>query len=144
MVGRGGQALLAFLSWRVFANYIATKMTEAPVTFATFWVVFLHQEATLPATYRLIREFILHRRPGSVTATIFIIITTIYILVFPTFVNSMSGYETFKKPYVEAADGNMLLLEEFDLAAYIIHDGSRINLTDEYIVPYNSISKANW
>lgn len=119
-------------------------MTEDPVTFATFFIVFLQPEPTLMSTYRLIREFSLHRRPGSIVTAIFIPLTVIFTLVFPTAVNSMSGYMTVNKPYVEARDGKILPFDDdMDMVAYVIHDGKRINETDDFIVPSYKNSNVN-
>ncbi|SPO07045.1 uncharacterized protein DNG_09739 [Cephalotrichum gorgonifer] len=134
VVGRGGQALLAFISWCVFAKYLTAKMTESPITYATFWVIFLHQEPTLVSTYRLMRDFLFRRGPGSITAAAFMLFTVVFLLVFPTFVNSMTGYKTTNEPYVKGFDQNMILLDKLDKVAYIVHDGHRINQTDDYIL----------
>lgn len=111
-------------------------MTEAPVTYATFWAIFLHQEPTLLSAYRLAREFYRHRRPGSVAAAAGIVLAILFLLVFPTAVNSMTGYMAVSVPYVESRDGNMIGASAIDQVAYIIHDGHRIGKTDDYIVPF--------
>lgn len=138
VVGRGGQALLAFLSWRAFRNYVTMRMTEDPVTFATFFVVFLQPEPSLVATYRLIQDFSLHRRPGSIATTIFIPLGVVFTLVFPTAINSMTGYVTVNNPYIIGRDGKMLPFHDFERVAYIIHDGQRINETDDLIIPFHT------
>lgn len=118
-------------------------MTENPTTFATFFVVFLQPEPTLMSTYRLIREFSIHRRPGSIATAIFIPLTVIFTLVFPTAVNSMTGYMTVNDPYVEDRNGRMIPFSDFDRVAYIIHDGKRINETDDLIIPFHSAGNVN-
>ena len=127
---------MAFLAWRSFKNYIVTKMTEAPVTYATFYVVFIHGDATVLSLYRLVRDFCRHRGPGSKWAAVFMPLSIIFILVFPTFVNAMSGYMTANDPYVEDRSGTMIPFYELKQVAYIIHDGDRINATDDWVIPF--------
>ena len=109
-------------------------MIDSPVTYHTFWVIILHQEATITSIYRLTREFFLYKGVGSRTASTFILITTIFALAFPTFINSMTGYTTKNGAFVEMTDGNNIPLVSFGNLFYVIHDGQRINLTDDYDV----------
>lgn len=126
---------MAFISWRAFRNYLTAKMTQSPVTFATFFVIFLQAEPTVVSTYRLAREFCLHRRPGSIAAGIFIPVSVIFLFIFPTFVNTTTGYVADADAYVEGYDNKMILFGEFDKIAYVIHDGDRIGEEEDFIVP---------
>lgn len=119
-------------------------MIESPVTFATFFVIFIQTEPTLVGTYRLIREFCLHRRPGSIAAGIFIPVTVIFLFIFPTFVNTTTGYITVSNPYIDGYDGDMIRFEDFDKVAYVIHDGDRIGETEDYVVPVYAHGKGNF
>ena len=109
-------------------------MIESPVTYNTFWVIFLQQEPTVPSIYRLIRDFFLYKGVGSRTASTFIVTTTVFALAFPTFMNSMTGYVTKNSPFVQVPDGNFVPLSEFKGVVYVIRDGRRINMTDDYNV----------
>ena len=122
----------------MFADYIATKMAESPITYATFWVTFLHQEPTITSTYRLARDFYLYTGAGSPTASTFMVGTVAFALAFPTLINSMTGYVSDTSPYIRVEDGSMIPFEEFKQVAYVIHDGHRVNLKDDYPVFYNS------
>ena len=115
-------------------------MTEAPVTYATYWAIFLNQEPTLISAYRLARDFYRHRRPGSVAAAAGIILTILFLLAFPTAVNSMTGYMTANVPYIKTREGHMMNASAFDQVAYIIHDGERIGKTENYVVPLKATS----
>ncbi|KAF2125170.1 hypothetical protein P153DRAFT_390015 [Dothidotthia symphoricarpi CBS 119687] len=54
--GRGGQALLAFISWRIFAMYITTSIEVTPVTFNIYQTIFLQNETLLTAIPRTAEE----------------------------------------------------------------------------------------
>lgn len=124
----------------MFADYVAIKMTESPVTYATFWVIVLHQEPSFTSTYRLVREFSLHTRVGSRIASTFMVLTVVFVLVFPTFVNSMTGYITDNGPFIKMPDGNMVEFNKLKRVAYVINDDRRINLTDDYNVTHSTSS----
>lgn len=125
---------MSFLTWRVFTDYVAMKMTEASVTYITFWIIFLHQEATFMSIYRLASEFCIYPGTGSPLASTFILLTIAFALAFPTFVNSMTGYVTDSGPFIEVETGTMIPFSKFAKVAYIIHDGARVGLSDEYNV----------
>jgi hypothetical protein len=61
VIGRGGQALMAIVSWRVFADYIATSIVRAPITYLTFRVVFLETGPSLASVCRLARDLLARR-----------------------------------------------------------------------------------
>lgn len=134
IVGRAGQAALAFFSWNVFSDYVTTSMDVSPITYQTFWVIFLHKEPTLFSVIRLTRDFVSYRRLNSIVAMVFMIATIIFALVFPTLASAMTGYTPVNKAFVQNENGNLVPFSDFQVVAYIIHDGSRVNLTnDAYI-----------
>lgn len=109
-------------------------MDVSPITYQTFWVIFLHKEPTLFSVIRLTRDFVSYRRLNSIVAMVFMIATIIFALVFPTLASAMTGYTPVNKAFVQNENGNLVPFSDFQVVAYIIHDGSRVNLTnDAYI-----------
>jgi hypothetical protein len=138
-VGRGGQCLLALVSWRVFAKYLTMCMDLQPVNYQLFRTIFLENEASLPSTYRTIRGFLWQRKLRSKTAMVFMVATMVFILAFPTLTSAMSGYDANVSPYIPDDNGSFLPFEEFNMVLYVIHDGWRINKTGEhYIIDFDS------
>ncbi|OTB02088.1 hypothetical protein M426DRAFT_13927 [Hypoxylon sp. CI-4A] len=132
--GRVGQALLAGISWHVFSQYTATSMDKSPVTYRTFWIIFLQKEPSLLAIWQLIRDFTAYRRLNSTIAMVFMILTLAFVLIFPTFSSAMTGYTPVPKAFVENEVGSLIPFADFEFAHYVVHDGDRINLTrDAYI-----------
>ncbi|EQB50638.1 hypothetical protein CGLO_09894 [Colletotrichum gloeosporioides Cg-14] len=134
--GRGGQALLAWISWSIFSDYVTTSMEVSPVTYETFWTVFLDGSPTFWSTWYLMRDFSRSHGLRSRFAMIFMIVVAIFILSFPTLGSAMSGYQANSGAFVRGADGEMLKFSDFDMIAYIIHDGDRVNLTKDYPVTF--------
>ncbi|KAI3327382.1 hypothetical protein HD806DRAFT_486918 [Xylariaceae sp. AK1471] len=139
VIGRGGQAAMAFVSWRVFADYIATSAVTKPVTFITFRATFLESTPSLVSTYRMARDLIFRRGFDSKSATIFIVWSMLFILGWPTFAGAATGYTPTTKAFILNYDDNFVPFSYFRPLAYIIHDGTRMNLTKDYLVPLLSI-----
>ncbi|KAH6869687.1 hypothetical protein B0T10DRAFT_523526 [Thelonectria olida] len=129
VIGRGGQAVLAWVSWRVFADSVTVSIATKPATYTSFFLVFLQKEPSLVSVYRISRDFIFVRGLCSTIATYFMVATMAFILGFPTFASSMTGYTTADKAYLELRDGKMYQLSNATPVAYLIRDGDRINKT---------------
>ncbi|KAJ4987007.1 hypothetical protein SVAN01_07548 [Stagonosporopsis vannaccii] len=134
VIGRGGQGLLAYFSWQAFVRYVTTSMEVQPVTFNTYRMIFLQNESLILGIPRLIRDFCKRRSLHSKFAMVFMILTMIFILAFPTLGSAMTGYSGNVIPYVPDLDENFLPFHDFSIVLYTIHDGSRINKTDDYHV----------
>ncbi|USP75159.1 uncharacterized protein yc1106_02433 [Curvularia clavata] len=134
VVGRGGQSLLAYISWCVFANYVTTSMEVMPVTFRTYRTIFLQNGSLLVGIPRLIRDFCSRHALHSRFAMVFMVFTMAFSLAFPTLVSSLTGYKGNVGAFVKTAQGNYVPFSSFDYVSFVIHDGSRIDLGDDYIV----------
>jgi hypothetical protein len=126
---------MAFVSWRVFADYIATSMVTKPITYLTFRVAFLETSPSLASTYRLARDVLSRRGLDSKFATIFIIWSMLFILGWPTISSAATGYTPTTEPFILTFDHNFVAFSYFQPLAYVIHDGSRVGLTADYQVP---------
>lgn len=61
------------------------------------------------------------------------VVSGAFVIAFPTLVSAMTGYSSNIQPFV-AIDGKLAPFSDFLLVKYIIHDGSRIGLSDDHIV----------
>jgi hypothetical protein len=132
VVGRGGQGLLAYLSWQTFVRYVTTSMEVQPITFHTYRTIFLQNESLVLGIPRIIRDFCRRRNLHSRFAMVFIVMTMLFILIFPTLGGSMTGYSGNVNAYVLDADENFIPFKDFEIVVYTVHDGSRINQTDDF------------
>lgn len=124
--------MLALVSWTVFAKYLTICMEVQAVTYQAFRTIFLQSEVSIPSTYGIIRSFIWQRPLQSTIAMIFIIMTMIFILVFPTLASAMTGYDSNVDAYLPDYNGSYILFANFTKVVYVIHDGWRLNQTGEY------------
>ncbi|KAK0619454.1 hypothetical protein B0T14DRAFT_455773 [Immersiella caudata] len=160
ILGRLGQGIVGYVSWRVFADYLTISMAARPATYTTFWVVFLHREPSLAAWVRLLREFWRGGVLNSRTAMTFMSLTMLFVLSIPTLMNSMTGYTPMSAAFIRTDDyklsqalqlansttpirsgpqtlpgASQSVFWGFQEVIYIIHDGARVGLTDEHPVP---------
>ncbi len=111
-------------------------MEKKPITLDTYRTIFLQNDTSIVAILRMIRDFAFRLRLQSIATMCFVVVTLIYILIFPTLGSAMTGYSANVGPYIPDRNGSFIPFSEWRRTAYIIHDGSRINLTDEYHVSH--------
>ena len=58
MVGRFGQSILAFFTWKAVSAYIKNSMYMDPVTYDTYWVAFMDGQPSFLSVFRITRDFI--------------------------------------------------------------------------------------
>lgn len=107
-------------------------MEVQPVTFNTYRTVFLQNESLILGIPRIIRDFYKRRGLHSRFAMVFIVLTMLFILVFPTLGGAMTGYSGNVVAYVPDRDGNFVPFKDFEIVVYTVHDGARINQTDDF------------
>ncbi|QPC69020.1 hypothetical protein HYE67_011251 [Fusarium culmorum] len=138
VVGRGGQAIMSLIAWRVFTEYLEVSIATRPATYTTVWLLRFHQDTSVMSSLRLFMQFF-RRGLASKTATWMMATTLSFILAFPTIAGSMTGYTTFNNAYIGSSDERLFPYQDVKPVAYVIHDGSRVpGFTDDYIVPWRS------
>jgi hypothetical protein len=127
---------MALYSWKAFSTYIRSSMHTGPVTYGSYITVFLESEASLWSTYRITRDFATRRELRSRLAMVCIVMTMVYVLAWPTLASAMTGYTSTSGAFVLDSENNFMSFASFTPVAYVIHDGWRVNLTGDYLVPY--------
>ncbi|KAI0199118.1 hypothetical protein F4808DRAFT_471817 [Astrocystis sublimbata] len=114
VVGRGGQATLSLVTWRVFANFVTKSMTIQPVTFATFRIVFAESGPSVFTTARLLHDFIRYKSLPSRLASVFLIYSILLPLALPTLISSASGYATLNETFIREYNNNLVPFASFN------------------------------
>ncbi|KAM7215732.1 hypothetical protein V8F06_008842 [Rhypophila decipiens] len=117
LVGRIGQMIMAFFEWRALSSYYQCAIPA-------FGGLGMFQDAVVKA-----------ERRSKLTA-IFIILSMLFIIAFPTLASAMTGYRPNAKAFVVDNTGVLIPFESLSLAAYVIHDGSRIGFKDGQVIPF--------
>ncbi|KAI0543760.1 hypothetical protein F4679DRAFT_567475 [Xylaria curta] len=113
VVGRGGQAILSFITWKVFVDYAALSMTTRPITFATYRTLFAETGPSLSSTIRLIHDFIRYKGLASKLASAFIIYSMILALVLPILAGAATGYVPVNEAFIRDFDSNLVEFSRF-------------------------------
>ena len=74
---------------------------------------------------------------------VFMVFTMAFSLAFPTLVGSLTGYKAKVDSFVKMTQGNYVPFSSFDYVSFVIYDGSRIGLRDNYIVKTGGIEQGN-
>ena len=117
-------------------------MENEPISYKTFKAITL-QHDSWSAIWQLSRHFLCNKNARAKAVVLWIILSALYIVSFPTLVSAMSGYSANIEAFV-IVNNIYVPFSEFVLVRYIIHDGWRVNLTGDYMVtavPAEGISR---
>lgn len=157
VIGRGGQAILAFISYRVFAKSLTTIMERSSVTLDTFEAIALRGSISTTSIFVLVRENFTNTTTRAKVSIAWIIIASTYVLSFQTLMSAMTGYSSkfpFQSwtegssrdaignissgksdPYISlGSDETQFSWSSFYPVSFIIHDGDRLGLTKDYVL----------
>ncbi len=137
VVGRGGQSILAIVSFKVFTKALTRLLEErrSSVSYSMFEAV-VFQGASLSSIWKMGSTVCRKLTGREIAAFIWMAVASVYLLSFPTLLSAMTGYTTHVSPYFNTTEGIKISWSNVTMpqAAYIITDGDRIRLTSPYIV----------
>ncbi|CAI6332361.1 unnamed protein product [Periconia digitata] len=131
VVGRGGQMLLAYANYRVFNEWLLYHL-ELHLTSYKLYTAVAFQTTTMATLGVLAKEFLSFgkgtwRRFFRWLAMLCMLISTLYVLAFPTLMAAMTGYISTYRAYVEDHENNLIDFDKVRRVDYIISNGSRIS-----------------
>jgi hypothetical protein len=132
LVGRGGQLFLIFITYRVFAKSLLYSMERYPVSYKLFAAV-AFDTASWSTMGRMCRDGF-GRGFGAKIRLIGMLLTSAYVIAFPTLMSAMTGYTTLWIPYIAHTNGTLVELARFDRIDYFIVDAARIGLSNNTVV----------
>ncbi|KAI4906904.1 hypothetical protein J4E90_010107 [Alternaria incomplexa] len=138
IIGRGGQLLLAWVNYRVFNEWLVYHMEMHHTSYKLYAAVAF--ETTTMATLGVLgKEFLAYgactwKRLFRWLAIFSMLLSTLYVIAFPTLMAAMTGYITTYQPYIEDFDGNLMEWSKAKDVAYIIEDADRVGLEAPLIV----------
>ena len=150
-VGRGGQLILAYVNYIVFNEWLLYHM-ELHLTSYKMYTAVAFKTTTLETLGVLGKEFLAFgesnwRRLFRWLAILGMILSTLYVISFPTLMAAMTGYITTYKPYMLDSDSNLIELDKFQSVGFVIEDASRIgNYSKPLVVtfPDTNLMEAVW
>lgn len=137
VIGRLGQTILVLFSWKAFSLHIMASMNrQIPVTYDTFWTFFMAHEVSFGTIWACIRDFASGRSLRCKTTRLFIVLTMMFVMAWPTLASAMTGYNSNNTAFFKTKDGTFVAFSALQPVLYVVHDGSRVGLGDDYVVPY--------
>jgi hypothetical protein len=135
-VGRGGQILLAWVNYRVFNEWLLYHMELHQTSYKMYTAV-AFQTTSLSALGVLAKEFLAFgettwRRLFRWLGILCMLLSTMYVLSFPTLMGALTGYITTYEAYIEDISQNLIEVSKFSGVQWIIWDSHRIG---EYTKP---------
>lgn len=106
------------------------------VTYNTYWTFFMAREAEFMTVSVLIRDFATRKGLRSKVTMVIVVLTMIFVMSWPTIASAMTGYDSNNTGYVNMTDDTQVPFSAFQPVLYVIHDGSRVGLSDDYKVAY--------
>lgn len=133
VVGRGGQVVLALVSYKVYTMALLRLMERNPVSYGTFEAITL-QGSSLSAIFQTSRDFFLNQGPRAKATVLWMTISAAFAIAFPTMVSAMTGYSATVEAVV-TVNGTFIPFSDFQMVRYVIHDGDRVpGLSKDYLV----------
>jgi hypothetical protein len=132
-VGRGVQGLLALVAYRVTTMSLTMAMERHAVPVGTFEAITL-QDSTFVALYKQIRNFLSIKGWKQRLQLFWIILSTLFIVIFPILAGAMTGYAPVTTPFVQGDRGELNPLESYVSAVYMVHDADRIGLPSPLVL----------
>ena len=135
-IGRGGQALLTVLLYRVLSQALLYSMETRRSSFRKFASVYF-ELGTLYGLCILIKDMYHDHQTRTIKSTLVTlgcIFSVAYVVAFPTMVSGISGYQAKSVAACDnPGDGSILDATELKSVYYSIQDGSRVGLTDGHL-----------
>lgn len=144
IIGRGGQVLLAWVNYRVFNEWLVYHM-EMHFTSYKLYAAVAFETTTMGTLGVLAKEFLAFgekswSRLFRWLAILSMLLSTFYVLAFPTLMAAMTGYITTYETYVENYEHSLVEWYKVRGVSYIIHDASRLDklgYSDDLVVTEN-------
>jgi len=133
VVGRGGQAVLAGASYIIFSKCLLRIMERESVSYGTFEVIGF-QTASASTIFKLTRDYLTNHGFRARLAVACIVISSIYVVAFPTLVSAMTGYSANSQAFVKDKSGALAPWSKYQAVQYIVHDAWRVGLTGQYLL----------
>jgi hypothetical protein len=133
LVGRGGQLSLGFLAYKTFTKTLIRIMERATVTYDTFWSINI-EPTSVQSIYRMFRDVVKTASFRFRSAVVLMACSSAYLISFPIVVAAMTGYSTNIAAFAPDHNNALIPFADFVPVVYVINDGSRLNLSDGYLV----------
>ena len=133
-IGRGGQIMLAWLSYSVFARALMRTTEKHPVSYELFASIALHS-STLRSFFAILPAIIRVRGWQGKSALAWMAIAITYVLAFPTLLSASTSYVSATQTSVNVDDHSLApIAEVIRNASYLFYNNSDSERMNPFIV----------
>lgn len=143
IIGRGGQLLLAWVNYRVFNEWLVYHM-EQHLTSYKLYAAVAFETTTMGTLGVLAKEWLAIGTAKTASKKLFrwlamlsMVLSTLYVLSFPTLMAAMTGYIAKSEPYVLDADQNLIAFDKVGSVIYELRNASRIGFENSLLAMDN-------
>lgn len=125
VVGRGGQAILGWITYKISSQYLTLAMHEAAVPYSTYEAL-AFMPPTLTRTIRLMRDLLLNRGRKARLIILWIVLSSLFVISFSSFATAMSGYSSNTYAIMQSYQGELVPWQDFEAVQFVIVDAWRV------------------
>ena len=135
LIGQGGRLLLGWISYIVFMDGLARLMERSAVSY-TLYESIVFNTSSMTATWRALKAVSTnHGWRGRAFLGWFGLATT-YVLGYSTLMSAATGYIAPSDARYPMPGGSLVASDSEDIKhCLLLHNGSAVNLPDDYLVP---------
>nr|KAK5446069.1 hypothetical protein LTR18_003988 [Exophiala xenobiotica] len=124
-IGRAGQALLAWVTFKVSSQYLTATMRERSVSYGTFEAL-AFVPPTLVRTGRLAGDLLANRGWRTRLTMVWIICSSLFVISFSSLATAMSGYSSNNEAVMPDYTGRVVGYADYQVVHFAINDAWRI------------------
>ena len=124
---------MALIAYEVTTKSLTMSMEQHTIPIAAFEAVAL-QDSTLLAFYKQVSSFLSIRNWRHQLRILWIILSTLFIVAFPTLVGAMTGYAPVTDPFLKGQDGQLIPFTSYRQVRYIVWDADRVGLPSPLVL----------
>lgn len=132
-LGRGGQAILAYVTYAVSSRYLQLVLQRTSVSYSTFEAL-AFMPPTAVRTLSLARELLTHRGWLDRMIVAWIVSSSLFVLCFSSFATAIAGYSSTRAAVIETYQGQTVPWQDLKLVQFIIQDAQRLGEPEPIII----------
>lgn len=110
-------------------------MEHDAISYGTFEAITLRPDSWV-ALWNLNRDFLYNKGVRARVTAVWLIMSMLFIVAFPSMISAMSGYSANVEAFVRV-ENNMIQYSDFRIVRYIIHDAWRLGMMGDHLVTVN-------
>lgn len=147
IIGRCGQAIVSLAAFKILGKALLHSIETDPSSFGRYSAMTFNISSTW-AVMEILSDSIRLRQKRSRRSTALLwasVYVCSYAVLFPTILSAITGYQATTQTFLKSPNDNSLIaVDDLQTIAYVIRDGSRIGLWDDYPITIEEGDQGDW